>query len=77
MAERPPNRVEYALAAADQYKRRTLLIGERQNNNTMIWTIKSNPVEQRDEGEIIRSLTTEQLAEIGEIVGQYKGRGHG
>jgi hypothetical protein len=66
-----PERVEYRLAA-DRYNRSSRLIGEAQTNGTMLWSIVSDPVSQRDEGEHIRSLTTEQLVQIGEIAKNTK-----
>lgn len=65
-----PTRFEYALPP-DAYARRSKLIGEREGG-VLKWTIKSDAVSQRDEGEIIRSLTTAQLIEIGRIAGQEK-----
>lgn len=62
-----PTRVEYA-AGHDVYGRRTRLIGVW-NGSAFLWSIVSDPVNQRDEGEAIHSLTSGQLVEIGRLGG--------
>lgn len=70
-----PMKIEYSLGA-DRYGRRTRLVADRESNGAVVWTICSDPVNQRDEGEIIRSLTTDQLAEAGKIAERFvKGGG--
>jgi hypothetical protein len=63
-----PSRTEYEIGP-DKYQRRTLLVGENQGG-VVVWSIVSEPVNQRDDGELIRSLTTPQLVAIGEIAEQ-------
>lgn len=60
-----PRRAEYDLGT-DRYKRRSRLVLERDAGN-MVWSIVSDPVDQRDDGERIASLTSEQLIEAGHI----------
>ena len=60
-----PSRVEYEVGK-DRYGRRTRLVGEV-DGGQQYWSIISDPVAQRDEGENIRSLTIEQLKLIGQI----------
>lgn len=61
-----PTKAEYLLAHKDRYGRFSRLVGER-DGGVVHWSIRSDAISQRDEGEIIRSLTTDQLVEIGEI----------
>jgi len=68
-----PTRFEYDLGS-DRYQRRTKLIGERQNGNGngIVWQIVSEPVNQRDDGEHVRSLTTSQLIAAGKIASEAR-----
>ncbi|QQQ19696.1 hypothetical protein JIP62_06305 [Brevundimonas vitis] len=66
-----PAKVEFYLGT-DQYARRTNLKGFLQTNGQYSWAIVSEAVNQRDEGETIRSLTTAQLVEIGLVAGQIE-----
>lgn len=59
-------RVEYNIGR-DRYGRPSRLIGEREGGQTY-WSIRSEPVSQRDEGEHIRSLTGLQLDAIAAAV---------
>ena len=63
-----PTRAEFEIGR-DRYGRRSVLIAERVGGQ-LYWNIESQPTSQRDEGEIIRSLTTSQLVEIGRIAEQ-------
>jgi hypothetical protein len=67
-----PDRMEYPLGP-DKYGRTTKAIGERETNGCWTWTIKSEPCSQRDEGEIIRSLTTPQLLTL-HAIGKFHRR---
>jgi hypothetical protein len=71
MSELKPARVEFELGE-DKYQRRSKLIGELEGNGRYIWTIKSEPSSQRDEGEICHSLTTNQLIAIGRVAQQHE-----
>lgn len=64
-----PVRIEFGVGV-DVYGRTTRLIGEHQGG-VYIWSIVSDPVSQRDEGERIRSLTTGQLVELGRIAATF------
>ncbi len=57
------------LLHSDRYGRPSRLVAKREGGITH-WSIISEPVNQRDEGERIHSLTTQQLREIAEIVGR-------
>lgn len=61
-----PSKIEYQVGK-DRYGRPTRLVGEI-DGGQQYWSIISDPVAQRDEGEHIRSLTAEQLKAIGQIV---------
>lgn len=65
-----PVKVEFRLGP-DKYGRRTHLKGVLQTNGQYCWSIISEPVSQRDEGEAIRSLTTDQLVELGRVAGEF------
>lgn len=70
MADEPrqhPKRMEYDIGR-DRYGRPTTLIAEW-NGGQLYWRIRSEPVNQRDEGEDIRSLTSDQLIAAGNIAG--------
>lgn len=58
-------RIEYE-AGHDVYGRRTRLVGVW-NGSAYLWSIVSDPVSQRDEGEAIHSLTSAQLVELGRL----------
>ncbi|GEM_PF-2466634 len=60
-----PTKVEYDIGK-DRYGRRTRLISEK-DGGQVHWSIISDPVSQRDEGEHIRSLTSEQLRAIASV----------
>jgi hypothetical protein len=61
-----PSKVEYQIGK-DRYGRPSRLIGEVEGGQ-QFWSIISDPIAQRDEGEHIRSLTTEQLKSIAQIL---------
>ena len=61
-----PSGIEFEIGQ-DRYKRRTRLIGKTEGAD-FVWSIKSDQLAQRDEGEEIRSLTTAQLKMIGEAI---------
>lgn len=61
-----PSKVEYQVGK-DRYGRPTRLVGEM-DGGQQYWSIISDPVAQRDEGEHIRSLTADQLKAIGQIL---------
>jgi hypothetical protein len=67
-----PIKVEYYLGT-DVYGRRSNLKGVLQTGGGYCWSIASDPVSQRDEGERIASLTTAQLAEIAAVVAAHRG----
>lgn len=68
-----PRTVIYDLPQ-DRYGRRTSLTGTHEGGQ-VFWEVRSHPVNQRDEGEVIRGLTTEQLIEIGDAIGHFKSIG--
>lgn len=61
-----PSGIEFEIGQ-DRYKRRPLLIGKAEGAD-FVWSIKSEALAQRDEGEEIRSLTTAQLMMIAEAI---------
>mgnify|MGYP001025084104 CR=1 FL=1 len=54
--------------SVDRHGRYTRVVAKRLSNGERDWSIRSDPVSQRDEGEAIHSLTTRQLQEIAEII---------
>lgn len=65
-----PVKVEFFLGY-DKYARRTNLKGVLQTDGQYCWSIASEPLNQRDEGEAIRSLTTDQLVELGRVAAEF------
>lgn len=64
-------RFEYSIGH-DAHGRPGKPIGERKSNGAVEWKIESEPTSQRDEGERIFSLTTDQLLRIGEVGEKYQ-----
>lgn len=67
-----PVKVEFYLGP-DKYGRRSHLKGVLATDGQYCWSIVSDPVSQRDEGEAIRSLTTDQLKELGRVASEFAG----
>jgi hypothetical protein len=62
-----PRPVEFTFEIGrDRYGRRSRLHGERVGGN-VYWSIVSDPVSQRDDGERMNDLTTEHLKAIVEV----------
>lgn len=65
-----PVRVEYDIGR-DRYGRPSRLIGER-TGGQLYWSIVSDAINQRDEGERIAGLTSEQLLAITRLMPAVK-----
>jgi hypothetical protein len=52
------------LLSADAYGRRVIMRRHRTAEGKTVWDIESEPVSQRDEGERMRSLTDQNIADM-------------
>ncbi len=64
-----PAKIEFFLGG-DEYGRRTSLKGVLRTTGDYIWRIESEALSQQDQGDTLRSLTTDQLTEIGLVAAQ-------
>ena len=65
-----PTRIEFGVGR-DVYGRQTKLVGASAANGRYLWAIITEPANQRDEGESIGSLTSDQLQELGRIAADF------
>lgn len=67
---RSAEKVQYP-AGYTKWGQKLTLIGERESNGQMSWSLRQDALNQRDESAIIRGLTAESIQKMADAVAEH------